>query len=466
MKQSSLSQHPDVASTINLIDIWFKARMAYSGQPAISLAIVHDQELVYANGFGMGTVDTGQVATADSIYRIASHSKLFAAISLMQLRDSGKLALDDPITKHLPWFSIQDSHDGAPEITIRHLMTHTAGLPREAGSGYWIDFDFPTQDDVRSRVGQLTKSYAASHRWKYSNLAWGLAGEIVETVSGQSFNDYVQQHILDPLAMDSTSVEFPDAHTDRLVTGYGRRMPDGTREVFPFIDAKGLAAATGMSSTVNDMAKFMAWQFRLLDGYGHEILSANTLREMQRPHWVQKDWQSGWGLGFGIFHQSERDLIGHSGGYLGYLTNTSISPKEKIGVAVFINSYDENPFELGAQIMGWIAPVLKKAAAAGDDGKTPQPDEAWAALEGTYRSPWGDTHVMYLDGKLKIINPTLANPKAGTLDLIPEADGRFKIEGEHGGAPVGEYVSFVIGSDGTAESIKIGDSPSYRVSYD
>jgi D-alanyl-D-alanine carboxypeptidase len=493
MKQSLLIEHPDVASNINLINIWLKARMAYSGQPAVSIAIVHDQELVYANGFGMGDIDTGQVATADSIYRIASHSKLFAAISVMQLRDEGKLNLDVPITDYLPWFSIQNEHAQAPPITIRHLMTHTAGLPREAGSGYWVDFKFPSQQEIRGRVADLRKSYSASYRWKYSNLAWGLVGEIIEAVSGQWFNDYVQEHILDPLEMNSTSVTFPADHQERLVTGYGRRMPDGSREVFPFVDALGLASATGMSSCVNDMAKFMAWQFRLRAGHDTEVLTANTLREMQRIHWVQPGWESGWGLGFGIIRQKERDLIGHSGGYPGYLTNTRISSNENIGVCVFTNSLSGGPLEITNRIFEWMAPAIQKAAAEqtlpepneiekepsnrllkwlspilkkpAAEETPPQPTPAWSTVEGTYRDHWGDSHVIFLDGKLQILDPTDENPKKLALELVPQGDGTFIMEGKNGGAAVGERVSFEIGASGQADKVKIGDNTLPRVEF-
>lgn len=462
MNNIQITEHSDVASNLNLIDIWRKAHMAYTGQPATSIAIVYDQQLIYANGFGSANIETAKPATADSIYRIASHSKLFAAISLMQLRDAGRLRLDDPISKYLPWFSIQDSQPEAPAINIEHLMTHTAGLPREAGSGYWIDFEFPSQQTVRERVGDLTKPYPATHRWKYSNLAWGLVGEIVESISGQTFNDYVQQHILDPLEMHSTSVEFPTSHTDQLVTGYGRRMPNGSRETFPFIDAAGLASATGMSSSANDLAKFMMWQLRLLDGYENEVLCSNTLREMQRPHWVQPDWNSGWGLGFGISHLKDRDLIGHSGGYPGYLTNTRISPKEKIGVTVLTNSLGSNPVDITMRIFDWIAPAIKKAV-AGEGGKPA--DESWAKLEGTYRNPWGDSHVLFLDGKLTLIDPTLYNPKPSAFELDPQEDDSFIFKGKNGGAAVGERVTFELGADGTAEAITIGENCSQRVCY-
>src|SRR6185503_8537609 len=131
----SMLAHAAVRGAIDLLSAWIESQMAYAGQPALSIGIVHDQQLVWAAGFGH-TALGGARATPDTLYRIASLTKLFTSTALLQLRDAGRLQLDDPIVKHLPWFSIgRPDADGAP-ITIRHLITHTAGLPREAAFPY------------------------------------------------------------------------------------------------------------------------------------------------------------------------------------------------------------------------------------------------------------------------------------------------------------------------------------------
>jgi len=456
-----LSKHPDVASNLGLLEIWLQANMAYQGLPGITMAIVHDQDLIYAKGFGYADVASKKPISPDSIFRIASHSKLFTAISIMQLRDQGKLQLDDPIKKYLPWFDIQDTYPEAPPINIRHLLTHTSGLPREAGSAYWTDFEFPTTQQIIERLSQLQTIFPSETRLKYSNLALALAGEIVELVSGQPFAEYVQQNIFNPLGMTNTSVAFPSAYNNRLVTGYTRRMPDGTREPLPFVDARGLAAATGISSTVTDMSRFVSWQFRLLESGKTEILKANTLREMQRVHWVLPEWEGGWGLGFGILHQKDRDLIGHSGGYPGYRTLTLISLKEKISVIVFTSALDAQPFAISERIFDWVAPAITKAV-KGEKGLEPDPE--WSKFEGTFRSIWGDLHVLILEGKLVIIDPSLPNPRPTMLTLEPVGQNIFKLEGKGMGA-LGEPVVFELGPDGKAVRIKIGVDQSDRVSY-
>ncbi len=458
----SLVQHPDVASNLALLKIWIQARMAYSGVPGTTVAIVHDQELVYAKGFGFADVEKEVLATPDTIFRIASHSKLFTAIAIMQLREADKLHLDEPLAHYLPWFKPQDSFPHSPTISLRQILTHTSGLPREAGSGYWIDYKFPSTVEVMERMPRLGRKIPSETRWKYSNLALTLAGEVVAAVSGLRFADYVQQNILDPLDMRSTSVVIPAAHRDRLATGYGPRWPgELIREALPFIDAAGLAAATGLSSTVNDMARFMSWQFRLRDADGREVLKANTLREMQRIHWLDKDWQQGWGLGFSIVHKKDRDLIGHGGGYPGYLTLTQISPKEKVGVAVFTNALGADPGMISERAFEWLAPAIQTAV-KGEPGT--QPDPGWAKFEGTYRDRWGDSHVIFVDGKLMLVDPTVPDPKAEPSSLEPDGENRFKLEGPGYGSP-GEAVYFDLDDSGRAARIHIGDLWMDRTTY-
>ena len=176
-QKNDLAKHPDVASNIALLEIWLKANMAYSGLPGVTVGIVHDQKVIYANGFGYADVASKKPVVPNSIFRIASHSKLFTAIAIMQLRDKGKLRLEDPVKKHLSWFDIQDAYPDDPQITIRHLLTHTSGLPREAGSGYWVDFEFPTIPQVKNRLSQLQTIFPSETQFKYSNLALTLAGE-------------------------------------------------------------------------------------------------------------------------------------------------------------------------------------------------------------------------------------------------------------------------------------------------
>src|SRR5262249_7480771 len=147
---SEILTHAEVASNIDLLSAWIEAQMAYNGQPGISIGVVYDQELVWARGFGYANVAQKIAAMPQTIYRIASITKLFTSTAILQLRDVGKLQLDDPITRHLAWFNIQNRYADAPPITIRHLLTHTSGLPRPPPLPYSTSAHFPTLSPLLS----------------------------------------------------------------------------------------------------------------------------------------------------------------------------------------------------------------------------------------------------------------------------------------------------------------------------
>jgi CubicO group peptidase (beta-lactamase class C family) len=217
--QSSIAQHPEVAGPIKVLEAWIESQMAYRGQPGISVGVVHNQKLIWARGFGYADMEKKIAATPATIYRMASVTKTFTATAIMQLRDAGKLSLDDPVVKHLPWYKVKSPFAGAPVITIRHLLTHTSGLPREAAFPYWMVANFPTIEQIKETLPQQEAAFAPETRWKYSNLALALAGEIVAVASGAPYDVYVRDHILEPLGMSSSTMLFPEAHRSRLAVG-------------------------------------------------------------------------------------------------------------------------------------------------------------------------------------------------------------------------------------------------------
>jgi CubicO group peptidase (beta-lactamase class C family) len=242
---------------------------------------------LWARGFGYANVAQKRAAMPHTIYRIASITKLFTSTAILQLRDAGKLQLDDPITRHLSWFNIQNRYVDAPPITIRHLLTHTSGLPREAAFPYWTDANFPRREQIMATLPQQETIFPPEIEWKYSNLGLALAGEIVAAVSGQSYEDYIEHYILDPLGMSSTYVRSPDPNHPQLATGYGRHLPDGSRSLSPFTDCHGITPAANMASTVEDLARFAMLQFRNGPAGGGQTLRGSTLREMLRVHWLE-----------------------------------------------------------------------------------------------------------------------------------------------------------------------------------
>jgi CubicO group peptidase (beta-lactamase class C family) len=147
-----LLQNPKVAAAIKVLDAWIQAKMDDRKQPGLSIGIVCDQDLIWAKGYGLADVAGEVPATPSTVYRIASISKLFTSTAIMQLRDAGKLQLDDPVVKHLSWFKTKETYPDGPTVTIRHLLTHTSGLPREATGVSWNELTFPTREQMIGRL--------------------------------------------------------------------------------------------------------------------------------------------------------------------------------------------------------------------------------------------------------------------------------------------------------------------------
>jgi CubicO group peptidase (beta-lactamase class C family) len=411
--------------------------------------VVQDQQLIWQKGFGFADVKKRVPMTAETKFRMASHSKMLTAIAIMQLREQGKLRLDDPVVQHLPWFQAKPAGDDDGPITIEQLLSHSSGLPREA-SDHWTSYNFPTETELVALMADRQAAFAPQTRWKYSNLAYGVAGLLVEKLSGQRFADYVQANILGPLGMTNSSFDKP---VPGLATPYGRRLPDGSREVFGFVDARGMAAATGLTSDVRDMAKFVSAQFRRGPRGEAQILSSGSMREMQRVRSVEETWRNGTGLGFQTVRISEKSYVGHSGGYPGYITQTLFQPADRFGVIVLTNSADGDATDIARQLIAAVQPVFARAAAK------PAPagwDPAWTRFAGIYRGRTNDMTVVVMNNALVLL-PSTAQGIDGIQRLEPLGGGRFRLDAPTGGAPIGEPVSFRE-EPGKPMRITIGDN--------
>ncbi len=455
------ADHPGLRAGLDLLAAWIDSQMAYGGLPGLSAGIVCDQELIWARGFGLAHLQDARPATPSAIYRIASISKTFTSTAIMQLRDAGKLRLDDPVVAHLPWFAMGGNSAEAPAITLRHLITHTSGLPREAAFPYWLDFQFPSREQlIASLPGQET-TYPPETRFKYSNLAVAIAGEVVSAVSGQTYEEYVHSRILDPLGMVSTSVSLPDSQRRRLAAGYTRRLPGVEREITPFTDSDAIAPAANLSSTVEDLAGFISLQFGDGPAGGRQILKGSSLREMHRPHWVFPDWSGARGLGFEVYRHPGRTLVGHGGHVAGYRTQIVFSPDERIGAVVLTNASDGDPMSFTNWIFQHVAPVI--AAATKSQPKVGIFQPQWDSYLGRYRNRWSDSQVLRQGEELVLIDPTAENPDGSKYRLVPLDESRFRLEGTDGSGPVGELAVFELGPDGQVERLKIGEGVTFPI---
>lgn len=427
---------PDVQASIRLFSAWMEGQLAYRDIPGVVVGVVAGDDLVWAQGFGHADLTAGRPMTPDTRFRMASHSKLFTATAVMQLREQGLLRLDDPVAQYLPWFEVQAAAPDDAPITVEHLLTHSSGLPREAGP-HWSDFAFPTAAELQELLPGRQAAFSPESRWKYSNLAYTLAGMIVEQVSGQSWADYLQRNIFDPLAMDASSIDLEDP---QLATGYGRRMPDGSRAIMPFVDARSMASATGLTSTVEDMARFVSAQFREGARGDNRVLSTASLREMHRVRMLENDWKGGQGIGFAVMRVDDRLHVGHGGGYPGYTTHTRIQLDDEVGVIVLTNTNDSGPSHMSAELMKTVGQAVARATQI--EAEPVEWNAAWARFAGIYRSSWNDMQVVLMNEQLVLLRPDADNIDV-TVTLEPLGDGRFLMTAPTGGGAVGEVVRFV-----------------------
>ena len=454
-----LAEHEEIRSAIDLLGAWIEAQRVYREFPGLSIAIVHDQTVVWARGFGYADVERREPATGDTLYRIGSITKLFTAVAILILRDAGKLRLDDPLTAHLPWFEMKGASPDAGPITLRHLLTHTSGLPREAAFPYWTDGLFPSADEIRTRLPIQERPLPIESRWKYSNLGAALAGEVVAAVSGLPYADFVQRHVLEPLGMSATLVATPTPGHPRLATGYTRWLPGRERARAPFSDLRGLTAAGNMTTTVTDLARFAMLQLRAGAAGGTQILGRRTLAEMQRVHWLEPEWQAGWGLGFRVLRLRGKTYVGHAGSVHGFRSELRICPADKVAAIVFINADDGEPGLFVDKALDWVGSAIANATKPAP----PTADPAWQRYVGRYRNAWGDLQIIVRGGELTVIGPAAPDPLLAPATLQPVGEHTFRVESKDGYGIPGELAAFEVDATGRVVRVRFGENYTERI---
>src|SRR6266568_3205077 len=205
------SNEPDIAK----IDAYVSAQMQANHIPGVALGLVHNDQIVHLRGFGSAD-QSGRAVTPQTPFILASLSKSFTALAIMQLVESGKVKLDAPVQRYLPWFRVADPVASA-RITLRHLLYQTSGLPASACSTDQVTMTL--EQFVRS-LGTVVLDRPVGSRYEYCSANYDVLGLIVQTVSGQPYGTYVQQHIFAPLQMHDSFASEPEARRDGLAQGY------------------------------------------------------------------------------------------------------------------------------------------------------------------------------------------------------------------------------------------------------
>ena len=390
----------DYAAVVAKLQSAIRHEVEHKQLPAFSVSLVDDDRVVWSDGFGFQDADKKIPATADTVYRVGSVSKLFTDIAVMQLVESGQLDLDAPVEEYLPDF--QPSNPFGVPITLRQMMTHRSGLVRESPVGNYFD---PTEPGLAATVASLNDTklvYKPETRTKYSNAAIAVVGAVLEKQLDSSHAARVRKMILDPLKMDSSGFEISPAVGQKLATGWMRTY-DGRRFEAPTF-LLGTGPAGNLYSSVLDLSKFLVCMFhegRTLSG---RILQPETYRSMTSPLPDSNGQPQGFGLGFHVQELDGIKKIGHGGAVYGFSTQLEALPERKLGV-VAISSLDGSN-----GVVGRLSDYALRLMVAAQDGKPipsyrttgPVPSGRIPELIGSYREVGGTglTRISELDGRV------------------------------------------------------------------
>ena len=371
--------------------------------PGAAVGVVHGDSLVWSAGIGFADVAGRRAPETTTLYRVASITKTFTGTAIMRLRDEGKLELDDSVGMHIPEVAHLEG------VTIRRLLAHESGLQSEPPDTDWrrVRYEGSAAKNL-ARAAEIATRVPPNTQQKYSNLGFQLLGEVITRRAGIGYPDYVRRTILDPLGMRHSGFEpLPGSLAALRASGYGGRFVSD--ELGPSATAPSVYAEGGLWSCVEDLARWISYQFR----------DDPTLREMQRPRYLADEaWTEAFGLAWYALRRNELVWITHSGALHGFRSNICFDPKLQVGAIVLFNGLGD-----AATLSIELAGIAREAVAASPpriDPPAPTPD-AYRDLLGIYFDPELGLvrRVEWLDGKLTIIDPALPAWRptlAGTAD--------------------------------------------------
>jgi CubicO group peptidase (beta-lactamase class C family) len=392
------------------LDRLLRARQA-ERLPSVAAAAVRDGEIVWANAVGAADYDTGEDATPDTQYRIGSITKTFTAVAIMQLRERGELDLDDRLEQHVPGIA-----NGAP--TIRRMLAHLSGLQREAGEMF-VTGAAPTIDELLAAMASYELVLPAARAHHYSNLAYGLLGEVVARRSGIPYTDHVDGKLLAPLGLTRTTWRPQAPHAQ----GYLVDEFANTALPEPHGDMTGVASMGQLWSTVGDLCRWAAFLTSGREG----ILDAATADELWAPQAMLSpdDWSVGWGLGLELHQRGGRIYGGHRGAMAGFLAGLFVNRETKTGAAVLTNSGTRAATRDMAVELADATIELRPPGIRPWRPESEPPPEIRAVL-GRWWSEGAEFVFSWLDGKLTA-SMAGAPPWVGPAVFEPEGDGGYRV---------------------------------------
>ena len=318
-------------ATARNLEPFIRHELEQKGIPAISIALVDDQNVVWAKGFGEADPAKHIPAEANTVYRVGSVSKLFTDIALMKLVEQGKLDLDAPVTKYLPEFHPNNPFGG--DITLRMLTCHLSGLTREPPLGNYFDDTNPSLAATVASLNTTTLVYRPGSHTKYSNAGIAVLGYVLEKTQGESFYQYLKRAVLDPMGLNRSAFQPLPALQASLAKAFMWSY-DGKFFEAPSFQL-GMGPCGSMYTSVLDLARFESIMFNGgATSVGRQILKRQTLETMWQPQFAKPGQKTGFGIGFNVGELDGRRSVGHDGAIYGFATTLSMLPDDKLGVVV------------------------------------------------------------------------------------------------------------------------------------
>ena len=421
---------------------WLDFQMQLTEQPGCVVAVASKGKIVLEEAFGVANITTGQKLTPRHRFRVASHSKTFTAAAILRLCEKGMLRLDDSAGLY-----VGDLHPAVAQTKISQLLSHSSGIIRDGDDAvYWGDGGpFLGEKELRTALTE-SLTLESGTQFKYSNHAFGLIGLIIESITGESYCDYVQRLIVDGSKLQET---LPDTRTPRNVLtaqGHSRKLPLGYRVVIPGDNpTNALAPATGFLSTASDLALFFS---TLESNAKKSVLTRASRNEMTRIHWenVSDYAKRYYGLGTMIGKTGHWDWFGHMGVFPGFLTRTVVVPGRDISISVLTNSVD-GPSSVWSDALLYILQMFAKKGAPSANAKK------WS---GRWWDLWQTLDFIPMGDGVLAIDPSLQIPFQDATEITLTDKDHGRICASPGLGNLGEKARLVRGSKGRIREAWLG----------
>ncbi len=466
--------------------------------PGIALAVVKDGRVLLAKGYGVRKLGDPAPVDEHTLFGIASNTKAFTATALGILVEEGKLQWDAPVIDYLPWFQMYDPYV-TRELTIRDLLVHRSGLGLGAGDLLWWPTSTYDRKEIARRLRYIKPATSFRSAYAYDNVLYSVAGEVIEAVSRQPWEDFVSSRILARVGMTESSVRHSAAAGGGNVATPHAAIDGRVRPVAPFT-SDNVNPAGGINASAADIAKWLMVQLdsgKLADGT--RLFTPRTTRELWSVVTPQRTGNpppelaplrasfAGYALGFGLRDYRGWKVVSHTGGLPGFVSRITLVPDRRLGIAVFTNQESGEAFEaitwrlldhfLAAPVTDWIAAYrsLKargdSATAAAEHGALAQRDTAsrpslpLEKYAGTYRDAWyGDVTIALEAGKLVL---RFLHTPSLTGDLEHYQYDTFIARWRDRELRADAYVTFALKPDASIDQVKLAAvSPATDFSFD